>query len=131
MATVTQDPTASSWTPPNIWASLRALIASRIPTLLLTDGAINPFVSSTNFITKVGSANLTLAAPISTTNDGNIVQITSATAFVHVLSAIGLLQTGTAAVNYVNFSAFPGASVTLQAYQGKWIVIGYNGVTFQ
>jgi hypothetical protein len=131
MATVTQDPSASSWTPPNIWASIRALIASLVPTLFSVDGAVNPFIASTNYITKAGSANLTLAAPIATVQDGNIIRINSTTAFAHVLSAIGLLQTGTAAVNYVTFSAYPGSSVTLQAYQGKWIVIGYNQVSFQ
>ena len=131
MATVTQDPTASSWTPPNIWASLRALINSGVPTLVSVDGAINPQISSTNFITKVGSANLTLAAPIITTNDGNIIRFVSVSPYVHTLSAIGLLQTGTAAVNYVTFNVNPGSSVTLQAYQGKWIVIASNQVTFQ
>ncbi len=130
MATVTQDPTASSWTPPNIWASLRALISSGIPTPLLTDGAINPFISSTNFITKVGSANLTLSAPIATVQDGILVRIISTTPYVHVLSAIGLLQTGTAFVNYINFSSLPGSSVTLQAFQGKWLVVASNQVTF-
>jgi len=131
MAVTVADPTAASWTPPNIWASIRALIASLVPTLFAADGAVNPYIASTNFITKAGSALLTLAAPIATTQDGNIIRINSTTAYAHVLSAIGLLQTGTAFVNYVNFNAYPGASVTLQAYQGKWIVIASNQVTFQ
>lgn len=131
MATVTQEVSAASWTPPNLWASLRALISGGIPTLLTTDGVIAPFVSATNFITKVGSANLTLAAPIATVNDGNRIEIISTTPFAHVISAIGLLQTGTSAVNYITFGAFPGASVVLKAYQGKWIVLGSNAVSFQ
>ena len=131
MPTVIQDPTASSWTPPNIWASLRALIASGFPTPITVDGAINPFIAATNYITKLGSANLTLAAPIATVNDGNQITIISTTAFTHVISAIGLLQTGTAAVNYITFNAFVGASVTLKAFQGKWIVVSSNQVSFQ
>ena len=97
---------------------------------LTVNGAINPHTSADYEITKAGSINLTLAAPTATIDDGTIIQITSDTAFVHVLSAIGLLQTGTAAVNYVTFSAFAGASVTLQAYQGKWNVLSSNAVAF-
>lgn len=130
MATVTQDPTAASWTPPNIWASLRALISAGVSTPV-SDGAINPAVSSNGVITKIGSASMTLAAPVATINDGNTIVLTSATPYAHVLSAIGLLQTGTAAINYATFSAFPGSSLTLRAYQGKWIVVSSNQVSFQ
>lgn len=100
-------------------------------TPLTANGAINSHLAADYIITKAGSALLTLAAPTATVDDGTMISITSNTAFAHVLSAIGLLQTGTAFVNYVDFNAFPGATVTLQAYQGKWNVLSFSGVAFQ
>jgi hypothetical protein len=97
---------------------------------LTANGAV-PIISGNYAITKAGSYAGTLAAPTPTTQDGTQIIITSNTAFVHVITATGLLQTGTAAVNAITFSAYSGASVTLQAYQGKWNVISSNQVTFQ
>lgn len=108
-----------------IWAP----ISFTSTTLLAANGAI-PVIPGNYIITKAGSAALTLAAPTPTTNDGYELIITSNTAFVHNISAIGLLQTGTAFVNYINSAPFPGASVTLEAYQGKWNVVNFNQVTF-
>lgn len=205
MATVTQDPTVSSWTPINMWAMIKALINNScpiltingisypisngvngtfagqagkgallidyangilyqntgtinsvnwaqfaggtltgnlvgeetfVPTALSANGAINPSVSATYIITKSSALLGTLAAPIagpvaSGGNDGVDITISSSTPYLHVISAIGLLQTGTAAQNYITFPSYAGGEVDLIAFNGKWIVMNAQAVTFQ
>lgn len=97
---------------------------------LAASGAINPNVSGSYVITKAGVAALTLAAPTVTTSDGVTITVTSNTAFAHTITATGLLQTGGTTTDVATFAAHPGATVTLQAYQGKWNVISANGITF-
>lgn len=86
--------------------------------------------SGTYVITKTSAWTGTLAAPTSGTADGTVIHLTSGTAFAHTLTATGLLGTGSAAVNLATFAAFPGAGLTLIAYQGKWLVLYSTGVTF-
>ncbi len=92
------------------------------------DAAILPHVQATYALTKGSAAALTLAAPTAGTDDFKTIVLTSNTAFAHVLTATGLLQTGTATVNVATFAAFAGASLTLMAYQGKWNVISSTAV---
>jgi hypothetical protein len=81
-------------------------------------------------ITNAGVTALTLAAPLATDN-GISISISSATAFAHTLTATGLLQTGSAAVNVATFAAFAGATLSLRAYNLKWLVTSQNsGITF-
>ncbi len=93
-----------------------------------------PVAAGSYFITKAGVAALTLAAPVAGSSgsgqDGTIIYIYSTTAFAHTLTATGLLQTGTASVNAATFAAFAGASLTLVAFNGKWLVLTSNGITF-
>jgi len=85
-------------------------------------------ITGGNYVITAGSAQaLTLAAP---TQNGTTITIKSATAFAHTLTATGLLQTGAAAVNVATFAAFAGAGLTLQAYNGKWMVMSSVGITF-
>ena len=110
--------------------------APYLPTALTANGAINPALTATYVITKNGALFSTLAAPIpgpliSGGNDGVNIIITSATPFEHIISAVGLLQSGTAAVNYVTFPGFAGGEVDLMAYNGKWIVLNSQVVSFQ
>jgi hypothetical protein len=77
-------------------------------------------------ITKSSVAAYTLAAP---TSDGIRIELISTTAFAHTVTATGLLQTGTAAVNVATFAAFAGARLNLRSYNGKWVASG-TGVTF-
>ena len=85
-------------------------------------------VTGGNYIITAGSAQaLTLAAPVT---NGTTITITSNTAFAHTLTATGLLQTGSAAVNVATFAAFAGASLTLVAYNGKWQVRSQTGISF-
>lgn len=100
------------------------------PNVLSIDGAIDPHTAAAYVITKGSAAALTLAAPTVTTDDFIQIVITSNSAFAHVITATGLLQTGAATVNTATTSAFAGASLTLIAYQGKWNVVSQNTITF-
>lgn len=105
-------------------------LTSGQPQAIAASGAVAPHAAGTYVITKAGVAALTLAAPTATADDGNVIVITSNTAFAHTLTATGLLQTGSASVNLATFAAFAGAGLTLMAYQGKWNVLASVGVTF-
>lgn len=98
--------------------------------LLSADGAIDPHTSGTYVVTKGSAAALTLAAPTVTTDDGVEIVVTSNTAFAHVITATGLLQTGSASVNTATYAAQKGATLTLVAYQGKWNTVSQVGVAF-
>jgi hypothetical protein len=93
---------------------------------VIAAGAV-PVTGGNYVITAASAQALTLAAP---TTNGTTITITSATAFAHTLTATGLLQTGSAAVNVATFAAFAGASLTLVAYNGKWQVRSSTGITF-
>lgn len=97
--------------------------------LLTVDGAISPSTPATYVITKAGVLADTLAAP-AVADNGKVIRITSATANAHTLTATGLLQPGTAAVNLATFAAQPGAGLTLMAVNGKWNVLASVGITF-
>lgn len=96
-------------------------------TALTTNGAISPTTPANYVITKAGVLADTLAAP---TSDGIVIVITSNTANAHTLTATGLLQCGTAAVNLATFAANAGAGLTLVSYSGKWNVLASVGITF-
>lgn len=101
-----------------------------IPVAISADGAIAPRTSGAYVVTKAGVCAMTLAAPTATTDDGVEIWVTSNTANAHTLTATGLLQCGTAAVNLATFAAQKGAGVCLVAYQGKWNVKYSVGITF-
>jgi hypothetical protein len=98
--------------------------------LLSADGAVSPHLAANYIVTKAGVAALTLAAPTAGTDDGVTITITSNTANAHTLTATGLLQTGATATDAATFAAHAGAGLTLQAYQGKWMVQSQVGITF-
>src|SRR5258708_2745499 len=102
---------------------------------LLVNGAIPigpPLVPAIYQINKAGVLADTLAAPVSGNgfDDGKVIYIVSNTANAHTVTATGLFQTGSAAVNLATFAAFAGAGITLMALQGKWVVLFSVGVTF-
>ncbi len=113
-----------------IWALSAAGGLVESQTLITASGAVPPHLAANYLITKAGVAALTLAAPTAGTDDGLTITLTSTTAFAHTLTATGLLQTGSASVNAATFAAFAGAGLTLQAYQGKWMVQAAVGITF-
>lgn len=96
---------------------------------ITANGAILPRVEATYYITKAGVAAMTLAAPTTTTDDGIRIRIFSNTANAHTVTATGLFQDGAGHVNLATFAANAGASLILEAYQGKWNVISNQGVT--
>ena len=105
---------------------------SNVITLLTgTADAVNPYnASGNNYIVNTGSADaMTLAAPVSTTDDGLVISIVSNTAFAHTLTSTGNFQTGGTATGVLTFAAHAGAAILLRAYQGKWQIIGNNLVT--
>jgi hypothetical protein len=89
--------------------------------------------SAGNYIANnaTGADLTTLAAPtagdsLAGGDDGKIIRFTSASAFAHKITSTGNLQSGTNSVNSVALAAFAGASVTLMAFNGKWIIISSN-----
>lgn len=101
--------------------------------LLAASGAITFTGSAKYIITKSSAAAvLTLAAP-STAQNGIKLEIVSNTAQAHTINAGGtaLINDGVTGVPHTQaaFAAFAGASLTLLAYAGKWMVMANNNVT--
>jgi hypothetical protein len=90
----------------------------------------NPSQPASYLINKGSAAAITLAAPVAGTDDGKCIQFISATAFAHVITATGLLRTGSAAVNTATTAAQIGAQVVFMAFGGKWFVQSQVGITF-
>lgn len=91
-----------------------------------TTGAILP---TSGFVVLSGATTArTLAAP---TEDGQVLEITSATATVFVITATSLIQdgvTGGAKTTMTFTGGFVGSSIKLRAYNGTWYVICKNVV---
>lgn len=96
---------------------------------LAASGPVNPHQAGKYVITKAGVAALTLAAPTAGLEDGLLIEIISTTANAHTLTATGLFRDGSASVNLATFANQIGASIVLQAYQGKWYVSSTRNVT--
>lgn len=91
------------------------------------DGAIAS-APGTIFITKSSAlGSSTLATPTATTHDGYLLRIVSTTAFAHVISVASGKVNGGTNTTITFTSGASGDSVTLEAYQGVWYVIGSRG----
>lgn len=103
--------------------------AGRLQYLASAAGAL-PVDARPVVVTNAGVTAMTLAAPTAA-QDGMTKVITSNTAFAHTITATGLFQNGVTggAKNTATFAAFPGASITVMAYNGKWNVLALNAVT--
>ena len=89
------------------------------------------YVASKQKITKAGVCALTLQAPdANSVMEGHEVTIYSDTAYAHTVTATGLYKTGTASVNLATYAAYAGASMTLIASGGGWVVKSSTGITF-
>lgn len=87
-----------------------------------------PIQQGTYLITKATAAAIKLLAPTAF-QAGTIINITSATAAAHVVTATGLIQDGVTggAKSTITFGAFAGASISLVATsQLKWNVLAIN-----
>jgi hypothetical protein len=92
-----------------------------------SDGAIGA-KSHIAVLTKATAGAYTLGA---SPYDGVELEIDSNTTAAHVVTATGLIQAGATGspLTTMTWAAFPGGSVMLRGYGGKWIVVGKNGVT--
>jgi hypothetical protein len=99
-----------------------------VGTPITASGAV-PIAAGFVNITKAGVAALTLAAPAAG-DEGTVITLSSATAYAHTLTATGLIECGTAAVNLATFAAYPGAGLTLRATNLKWRVLASVAITF-
>jgi hypothetical protein len=93
------------------------------------DGAIT-IQRSAVALTKGSAAAITLAAPTAA-QAGTIVRIVAGSAFAHVVTATGLIDDGVTggSKTTATFGAFVGASLTLMAYNLKWVVLSKNVCT--
>lgn len=95
------------------------------------DFTLNAHTAASYLLTKGSAAAVTATtAPTSGVDDDLEVEFISNTAFAHVITATGLLQCGTAAVNTATFAAQKGAGLKLRARGGKWNVVYANAITF-
>jgi len=93
------------------------------------DGAI-PVTEGLVVLTKGSAGAQTLAAPTAA-QQGTRMTVVAGSAFAHVITATGLLDDGVTggSKNTATFAAFVGASITLIAYNLKWVVESKNVVT--
>jgi len=125
-------------------ANFSEIFNGMMPTIVPGDLAL-PVGPGTYILTKGNAAALTLAAPVAGAQnwqmvggfmvnnggqDGTRIVILSGSAQQHVLTATGLLVTGSASVNTATCAASAGSALTLRAYNGKWLVESQNQITF-
>jgi len=99
------------------------------PIVNLTGSAdvLNPHVAG-NYIVKTGGVDaMTLAAPTAGVDDGLTINVWSATAQAHTITATSLISAGVAAKTTITFPAFIGAGCTLRAINGLWHLVGGGG----
>jgi hypothetical protein len=105
-------------------------LRSSVNNIIQASGAIAPSTPAQYLIAKAGVAAMTLAAPVVGTDDGKEIEVYSQTANAHTVTATGLFQTGAATVNLATFAAFAGAGFRVRAFQGKWMLVYQNAITF-
>lgn len=103
----------------------KAQITPQVQTIA-GDGAIT-IQSGVVLLTKGSAAAITLAAPSS--QDGTIIEVTSTTAFAHVITVTGGMWDGTATTNTTaTFPVVQGGAIRLIAFGTAWYVLGLQGV---
>lgn len=98
--------------------------------------AIPAHISGKYIVKGGGGADLmTIAAPnagdsVSGADDGKTIEVISQQASAHTITFTGnTAQDGAGHTTTATFAAQLGASIKIQAYQGKWIVKALQGVT--
>ena len=91
------------------------------------DGPIQAGLAHNAALTKTSIGAYTLGAP---KHAGIRLTVVSRTAYVHVVTAPGLIDDGTAggSKSTLTFGGFPGASITLLALDGRWNLVRKNVV---
>ena len=95
-------------------------------TVMAADGAIAS-APGTVVLTKGSAAAMTLAAPTAA-QAGTVINIVAGSDYAHVVTATGLIDDGVTggSKNKWTAAAFIGSSITLMAYNLKWVVISKN-----
>jgi hypothetical protein len=76
-----------------------------------------------------GTTAVTLVAPTAGIADGAVVTFTTYSAEAHTITCSSCIGTGGSQASVLTFAAHMGASVTLMAYNGYWLIISNNLVT--
>ncbi len=110
--------------------SLDYKVRRKVATVYASDGAISKDPALLHVLTKSSAGAYTLAAPTAA-QEGMILYICAGTAQAHVITATGLIDDGVTggSKNTATFGAFIGSSLTLVAYNLKWVVLSKNVVT--
>lgn len=98
------------------------LVTRRNTVAAAADGAIAP-VDGAVFITKGTAAALTLASPVSGTDDGVRIEIVSTTAAAHTVTCTAGFGGGTTARDVATFGGAINDSMIIEAYQGLWYLV--------
>lgn len=98
-------------------------------TLIAADGAITN-KSGFVFVTKGSAAAITIADPVSGTDDGKRLSIISTTAYAHTVtrSTTGFNNAG-ASGDVATFGGAVGDNMVIVAYAGKWYTESTRNVT--
>lgn len=114
-------------TPQVLATPLSATGYQTAPVLIAASGAINPSLAANYVITKAGVAVMTIAAPVTGTDDGKIIEIASSTANQHTVTFTGnTLISGAAGVLTATFPASAGGNLRIMAMTAKWILLSNN-----
>lgn len=79
--------------------------------------------------TVAGAMACTIADPTATTDDGKKLLIINAQAQANTLTSASSFGGGGAGADVATFGAAIGNTLSLEAYQGKWYIVGQFGVT--
>jgi hypothetical protein len=79
--------------------------------------------------TGATAQTVTLTAPTAGVMDGMVIKFISGSAAAHSFTCTSHMFGGTSTSNVATFAAYKGASITLMAYNGDWLVIASTGVT--
>ena len=127
--TIAENTAATGVTIDGVLCKDSAVTALQTHTALAANGAAS-IAAGTVIFTKAGVLAATLAAPTAG-QAGTRMTFVGGTANAHTLTATGLLDDGVTggSKNLATFAAFVGASITLEAYNLKWVVVANNNVT--
>ena len=127
--TVNEQTTDSGVTVEGVLLKDSAVVGLTKHTAMAANGAAT-IAAGTVIFTKAGVLAATLAAPTAG-QAGTRMTFVAGTANAHTITATALLDDGVTggSKTTATFAAFVGASLTLEAYNLKWVVVANNNVT--
>ena len=127
--TIAENTAATGVTIDGVLLKDSTVTALQLHTAMAVNGAAS-IAAGTVIFTKAGVLAATLAAPTAG-QAGTRMTFVGGTANAHTLTATGLIDDGVTggSKNLATFAAFVGASITLEAYNLKWVVVANNNVT--